>query len=171
VAKAVILALALCVAGAAFAQAPAPAAAQADPAKSAAKTAKAAPKQRASKVPGRPSWAELNAEHQRVLEPLKPGWDELDAARKKKWIGIAKRYPKMKPEAQARVQKRMQIWANLSPEQRRQARDNYREAAKASRVRHKDLRQQWAEYQSLSPVERERLVAEPVPAKTSKKKK
>jgi hypothetical protein len=42
----------------------------------------------------------------------------------------------------------MQRWANLSPEQRARARENYRRMAKASAEKRKRLRQQWAEYQA-----------------------
>lgn len=168
--RTLLLAAALCVAGLAGAQAvqepPKPAA----KAKAAGKAAAAKPKA-VKKKSGGPAWAELNAGHQAVLAPLKESWDELDATRKRKWIGIAKRYPKMKPEAQARVQRRMQVWANLSPEQRRQARENYRAIAKANAQKRKSLKEQWAAYQALSPGERERLVAEPAPAPARKKKK
>ncbi len=167
--RALLLAAALCVAGLAHAQAPQ------QPAKPAAQakapgTPAAAKQKTAKKKKGGPAWAELSSEHQAVLEPLKDTWDDLDAERKRKWIGIAKRYPKMKPEAQARVQKRMQLWANLSPEQRRQARENYRAIAKVPPEKRKSLREQWAAYQALSPGERERLVAEPVEPARKKKK-
>jgi hypothetical protein len=106
----------------------------------------------------RPAWAELTAEQQLVLAPLKNDWDNLERERRQKWIQIAKRYPRMKALEQERVQRRMQIWANLSPEQRRQARENYKRLAKVPRQDRKDLRQAWAEYQALSPQERESLV-------------
>jgi hypothetical protein len=166
--RALLLAAALCVAGLAHSQTPVESpkpAAQAKTGKPAPGKAKAA-----KKKTGGPAWAELNGEHQAVLEPLKESWDDLDATRKRKWIGIAKRYSKMKPEAQARVQKRMQLWANLSPEQRRQARENYRAIAKVPPEKRKSLREQWAAYQALTPGERERLVAEPVQPARKKKK-
>lgn len=108
----------------------------------------------------RPAWAELNADQQQILAPLKNDWDSLDVERRLKWVQIAKRYPRMKSLEQERVQRRMQIWANLSPEQRRQARENYKRLAKA-RPAQKSLREQWAEYQALSPHERESLVSSP----------
>jgi uncharacterized protein DUF3106 len=124
---------------------------------SAAKKAKPAPVKRDV----RPAWAELNAQQQQILAPLKNDWDALDVERRLKWIQIAKRYPRMKALEQERVQRRMQIWANLSPEQRRQARENYKRLAKAPRPAQKSLREQWAEYQALSPHERESLVPAP----------
>jgi len=146
----VLLALALA-AGAGTAQAIGPA-----PTKKAKEPASSAVKKNV-----RPAWAELTAEQQATLAPLKNDWDTLDLERRQKWIQIAKRYPRMKPLEQERVQRRMQIWANLSPEQRRQARENYKQLAKAQRPANKDLRQAWAEYQALPPQERESLVPRP----------
>lgn len=98
--------------------------------------------------PKRYTWAELTAEQQNVLAPLKVDWENLPIERRRKWIGLANRYPKMAQLEQERVQKRMQRWANLSPEQRARARENYRRMAKASAEKRRRLRQQWAEYQA-----------------------
>jgi len=49
-----------------------------------------------------PTWAELTQVQQQVLAPLAPEWNKLDDQRKRKWLGIAKRYPKMSPEEQAK---------------------------------------------------------------------
>lgn len=150
--RALIAAIALGLAGAAMAQSASPQ----PPAKPAAKPpAKAAA---AKKAVIRPAWAELTLDQQGILAPLKPEWDKLDRDRRLKWIGIAKRYPGMQGEQQARVQRRMEAWAKLSSEQRRQARDNYKRMAKVPHERRGDLRQQWAEYQALTPQEREGLV-------------
>ena len=147
--RALVTALALVFAVGAAAQ---PELARKSAAKPAAKAAKPKPNVR-------PAWAELTAEQQQILAPLKPDWDTLDPDRRQKWIGIAKRYPRMKAQEQERVQRRMQAWARLTPEQRRQARENYKHLAKAPRpAPNKDLRQAWAEYQALSPHERESLV-------------
>jgi Protein of unknown function (DUF3106) len=148
--RALAAALALCLAAAAAAQ---PEVTKKPAAKPAAKATQPKPK-----LNVRPAWAELTAEQQQVLAPLKSDWDSLDPDRRQKWIAIAKRYPRMKPLEQERVQRRMQVWASLSPEQRRQARENYKHLAKAPRpAPNKDLRQAWAEYQALSPQERESL--------------
>jgi hypothetical protein len=106
-----------------------------------------------------------------ILAPLKPEWETLEVERKRKWIGIAKRYPKMQQQEQERVQKRMHDWASLTPAQRRQARENYREIAKVPPEKRGNLRQQWADYQALSPQERQSLEppqAEPAPKKKKK---
>lgn len=98
--------------------------------------------------PRRYTWAGLTAEQQNVLSPLKSDWENMPIGSRRKWIGIANRYPKMAQLEQERVQKRMQRWANLSPEQRARARENYRRMAKASAEKRRRLRQQWAEYQA-----------------------
>ena len=69
----------------------------------------------------------------------------------------------MKQLEQERVQRRMQLWANLSPEQRHQALENYKRLAKSPRPEKKSLREQWAEYQALPPHERESLAPPPNP--------
>ena len=151
--RALGLLLALLVAAGAAAQPNAPA----QPAK------KDKPKAAAVKKGVRPVWAELTAEQQATLAPLKNDWDTLEPERRQKWLQIAKRYPRMKPLEQERVQRRMQTWANLSPEQRRQARENYKRIAKSPRPEKKSLRDQWAEYQALPPHERENLLPPPSP--------
>jgi hypothetical protein len=52
----------------------------------------------------------------------------------------------------------MQAWAKLTPEQRRQARETYKQIVKAPPAKRANLREQWAEYQALPPREREELV-------------
>jgi len=108
----------------------------------------AAPKDRG------PQWASLTADQQQALTPLAAEWNKLGLAHKRKWLGIAKRYPAMKPEEQKRVQGRMQHWAKLTPEQRWQAREQYRSIGKMAPDRREELRRHWAEYQALPPHEK-----------------
>jgi hypothetical protein len=104
-------------------------------------------------------WAELNSEQQQILAPLAPPhWDQLDPDRKRKWLGIAKRYPSMNPTEQKRVQTRMQKWAALTPEQRREAREKYRRMEKLPPEKRDNLSERWSEYQSLPPHQRQGLV-------------
>ena len=114
----------------------------------AAGAAVAQPKRAAS----RPAWAELNVEQQKALAPLKTDWDALERKDKLEWLGIAKRYPALKPTEQARVQRRMQAWAKLTPAQRRQARETYKQLAKQPPETREKLRERWAEYQRLQPA-------------------
>lgn len=117
--------------------------------------------QPARKDTARPAWAELTADQQMILAPLRGDWDNLEPDRRRAWIGIAKRYPKMTAEEQERVQRRMQRWASLTPEQRNQARENYRRLAKQRAERREQLRERWAEYLALPPEERQKVAPPP----------
>ncbi|MDR0933500.1 MAG: DUF3106 domain-containing protein [Burkholderiaceae bacterium] len=104
----------------------------------------------------KPYWNDLTAEQRDALAPLEQVWDRIATARKKKWLEIAQRMESMSPEARKRMQKRIQVWVNLTPEERKEARHNYL-LAKKLEVRNKSL--QWQEYQSL-PEEKKRELAE-----------
>jgi hypothetical protein len=112
----------------------------------------AAQSQSPSKKAPRPPWSELTPAQKQVLAPLQGEWDALDTTRRKKWIAIANRYPKMKPAAQRRLQKRMTDWVKLTPAERQQAREKYQQMRKLSAARRQQLQEQWQEYQqSLAP--------------------
>jgi hypothetical protein len=118
-----------------------------------------------------PSWGQLTPEQKSILEPIQGEWDKLDAMRKQKWIGITQRYPKMKPEEQARLQKRMQEWATLTPEQRRAARDKYREFEQLPPQERQAIREKWDQYKQelaqkppAAPVQESTQPAESAPA-------
>ena len=105
----------------------------------------------AKKAP-RPAWSELTPAQQKVLAPLQPDWDSLDTTRRRKWVGIAERYPKMKPAEQQRLQKRMTDWAKLTPAQRQEAREKYLEIKKLPAKKRQEVKAQWEQYQgSLAP--------------------
>ncbi len=55
-------------------------------------------------------WGDLPADKQRILAPLSSEWASLESWRRKKWLEIADRYPRMAPQEQERVQQRMQTW-------------------------------------------------------------
>ena len=101
-----------------------------------------------------PVWATLTADQQQVLAPLSGEWNKLPREQKIKWIGIAKRYPTMKPVEQKRAQGRMQLWSKLTPAQRWEAREQYRSIGKVASDRRTELRRHWAEYQALPPHEK-----------------
>lgn len=112
-----------------------------------------------------PSWAQLSPEQKQILAPLSRDWDKMEAYRKKKWLGIAKRYPGMKPEEQARVQRRMEDWARLTPEQRSQARERYKSLKTAPPEQKAAIREKWEQYKELPEEEKKRL------AKSAEKKR
>lgn len=107
-----------------------------------------------------PSWAELSPEQQQTLAPLAGEWNTLDAARRSKWIGIAKRYPGMTETERQRVQTRMADWIKLTPDQRRDAREQYRKIGKLPPAKREEVSQQWAEYQQLPADVKKNLAAE-----------
>src|SRR5512143_3799945 len=88
---------------------------------------------------GQPQWGELSPQQKLILAPLSDDWSAMGDVSRKKWLGIAHRYPAMSEEEQARVQRRMKKWAVLSPDERRKARDQYRKL------------------QNISPDQREQL--------------
>ncbi len=115
-----------------------------------------------------PNWAELPPGQQEVLAPLASEWDQLEPQRKRKWIGIAKRYPTMKADEQARVQKRMQDWAKLTPAQRNAARERYKKLEKLPPEKRQTLREEWDQYTRLPEDQRKQLRSSK-PAKSAAK--
>ncbi|MCS6764951.1 MAG: DUF3106 domain-containing protein [Candidatus Protistobacter heckmanni] len=103
-----------------------------------------------------PAWNDLSADQKQILAPLQPTWDGMTDIGRRKWVQIAQRYPKMKPEEQKKLQERMAAWSKLTPAQRQLARQNYQ----ASRNLAPEARfQAWERYQSL-PDERKKQLAE-----------
>lgn len=96
-----------------------------------------------------PDWAQLTPEQQQILAPLASDWNNFDATGRKKWLLTAKRYPKMKPEQQQRLQAQMRHWAELTPEQRRIARENYKKLAKQPPEKREMVKRRWQERQKL----------------------
>lgn len=60
-----------------------------------------------------------------MLALLAKEWDQLDGARKGKWLEIAARYPSLSAEHQQRLRERMAEWAQMSPAERQRARIGY----------------------------------------------
>lgn len=109
-----------------------------------------------------PDWAQLTPRQRQTLAPLAADWNAMEAFRRKKWLGIAERYPTMSPEEQERIQRRMRDWAVLSPEERQQAREKYKSIKKVSPEQRESLRQNWEEYKALPADEKKRLQAQAV---------
>ena len=109
-----------------------------------------------------PSWAELNPEQKRVLAPLSTEWDNMEGFRRKKWIGIAQRYPSLSADEQARMQRRMTDWAKLTPDERKRAREKYKSLQKAPPEKKEAVKLKWQEYKELPESEKTRLKAEAV---------
>jgi hypothetical protein len=113
----------------------------------------------AAHLASKSGWGQLTAAQQKTLSPLLPEWDKFDEKNKAKWVTIANRYPNLKPEEQKRIQKRMEQWAQLSPEQKQIARLNY---AQTKKIEAAQKTRQWELYQQL-PAEKKQLLASGVP--------
>lgn len=73
-----------------------------------------------------PLWSELKPAQQQVLAPFAAQWNSLPVDVKLAWVGLANRHPRMSAAEQARTAERISAWARLTPEQRKQARQNFR---------------------------------------------
>jgi hypothetical protein len=104
-----------------------------------------------------PTWMELTPLQQQALAPLAVEWDTIDAVRKKKWLAIGNKFASMKPAEQQRIQKRMRQWIELTPEQRRIARNSY---VRAKKLNPEQKSAQWQQYQQLSEEQKKKLAAD-----------
>ena len=103
-----------------------------------------------------PSWQQLSTQQRAALTPLEGEWAGIDESRKRKWLDIADRMPKMSPDERQRVQGRMADWSRLSPDERGRARQRYQESRT---VDSEERQQRWEAYQAL-PAERRRELAQ-----------
>lgn len=104
-----------------------------------------------------PSWVELTPQQREILAPLATEWDKLEIYRRKKWLGIAQRYPGMSADEQQRLQERMKTWINLSAEDRKRAREQYKTLKKAPPEQRQVVNQKWQEYKNLPDADKEKL--------------
>lgn len=104
-----------------------------------------------------PQWNGLDPGQQQALYPLKDSWFELSDVQRRKWIAIVKNFPKLAPEDQAKVQKRMSAWAALKPIERERARENF---ANSKLIHPSTKTDSWEEYRALPQEEREKLASQ-----------
>lgn len=98
-----------------------------------------------------PLWSELTAAQHEVLEPLEPQWNALPAAKKRSWLKLADRVPRMEPADREKAQVRIREWATLTPEQRRLARNNYRLAKNLDKA---EREASWEQYSTMTAEQR-----------------
>ncbi|MHB1669705.1 MAG: DUF3106 domain-containing protein [Thiomonas sp.] len=106
---------------------------------------------------GQPTWQQLTPMQQAALGPLQAEWPHFDADRKRKWLNIAARYSAMSPEQRTTLHQRMVEWVHMSPQQRRQARENFLATGKAPLDSRK---QAWERYKKLPEAEKRALARE-----------
>lgn len=108
-------------------------------------------------TPPQPGWSLLSTQQKIILAPLSKDWDEMENIRRKKWLGIAERFPKMTAEEQKKVQERMHDWASLTPAQRTKARDSFKEFSQLSPEKKLAAKQKWESYSNLSAEDKEKV--------------
>jgi hypothetical protein len=102
------------------------------------------------------AWSRLTSAEHLALAPFEAQWDSFSDERKRKWIKIASRYPKMSPDAQKRLHERMSEWVRMTPDQRRVARENYQVSKELPRETRQNA---WKAYQQLPEEQKQRLAA------------
>ncbi|MDP2881989.1 MAG: DUF3106 domain-containing protein [Azonexus sp.] len=108
-------------------------------------------------TPPQPRWIQLSTQQRDILAPLSKDWDHMENIRKKKWLGIADRYPNMKQDEQQRMQYRMREWANLTPEQRSKVRSSFKDFNQLPPEQKQVVKQKWDVYTNLPPEQQQRL--------------
>ncbi len=103
-----------------------------------------------------PLWSELSAFQRETLAPLEPSWNSLPLAKKRSWLALTEKMPRMSSAERAKAQVRIREWASLSPEQRRMARNNYRLAKSLDRDERVAT---WESYRQMTPEQRSVLRA------------
>jgi hypothetical protein len=98
-----------------------------------------------------PRWSDLSTEQRQILAAFGSQWSELPSNEKRAWSDLARRFPQLGPQEQARAQSRISEWAALTPEQRRIARANYR---LLQQIGKDNLATEWERYQALTPDQR-----------------
>lgn len=111
---------------------------------------------------GQPRWNELTPAQREALAPLSKDWNAMDAERKRKWIEVAAKYPRLSPDGQQKLHERMAEFSKLTPEQKRTARENFRRAYEVPAEQRQATVQK---YQELPPDKKrelaDRAVAKP----------
>ena len=108
----------------------------------------AAGKANAKPEPKAPSWQQLSTQQKQVLGELESHWEQQPDRLRNNLVKIANKYPKMKPEEQERVRRRITRWASLTPEQRQAARERYKQIKKQPPEKQKEVKKKWERYQS-----------------------
>ena len=114
----------------------------------------------AAQVESGPGWGTLNTPQKLALYPLAERWALISEVQKRRWLALADNFSTLPEEEQAKFHGRMTDWANLSAQQRNQARLNY---AVTNRLSRDDKRAQWEAYQALSDEARRALAARAAP--------
>lgn len=72
-----------------------------------------------------PTWQQLTPAQQAILSPVQVKWPAMSTTQRQRLLGVAAKYPTLRPDAQQRFQKRLIVWSSLTQAQRDLARKNY----------------------------------------------
>ncbi len=108
-------------------------------------------------TPPQPNWSQLSPQQKTILAPLAKDWEAMGNIRRRKWLGIADRYPAMNADAQQRIQERMREWADLTPTERTKVRDSYKDFTQLPPEQKQAVKQKWEAYSSLPSDEKQRI--------------
>ena len=78
-----------------------------------------------------------------------PVVNTMEPSRRRKWLGLAERYPKMSADKQARVQSQMRTWAQLTPQQKAQNLESFEVVWRTVRDRHPDPKLNGLDWQAI----------------------
>ena len=98
--------------------------------------------------PKAPAWQQLTPQHKQLLAELATQWDQQPDHLRNNLIKVANKYPKMKPDEQERVRRRITRWASLTPEQRDAARLRYKQIKKQPPEKQKEVKKKWEQFEA-----------------------
>ncbi len=104
-------------------------------------------------APKAPTWQQLTPQQKQLLAELASQWDRQPDRLRINLVKVANKYPKMKPDEQARVRKRITRWASLTPEQRETARKHYQLLKKQPPEKQKEVQKKWEAYKAQQRAE------------------
>jgi hypothetical protein len=88
-------------------------------------------------------WRALTPEQQRILGPVGPQWDRMPGYQQQRLLGAARRYPSMQQIQKDRFERRIRDWSQMTPEQRRAARETFQGLRRLPPERQHELRERW----------------------------
>ena len=107
-----------------------------------------------------PTWASLTPGQRSALQPLQREWRNIGPDHKQKWLEIVAQFPAKSADERQRIQARMTEWAALTPEQRGNARLQFKQA---QQLAPSNRQARWEAYQALPEAEKKELASRAVP--------
>jgi hypothetical protein len=111
-------------------------------------------------------WQSLTPAQKADLAPLANDWNQLSPGSRQKWLEIADRSARMPPAQRALLHQRMAEWARLTPNERSEARINFRQTRQNPGA---DKQAEWEAYRALPAAEQKALAARAKPVGSGNK--